>query len=123
MLGQDTLGTDGEFKSADFACVTEWTQKLAEGLARIANEQVTAEREQRDAYKDRNVEQWTELSADRTALAEELPALLEASKTEADADRASKEEAPPVPEEAETDLRLREGKVKLSKLKALVEAK
>jgi len=130
MLGLDTLGTDGEFKEADFQSVMEWTKKLGDGLARIANERVTAEREQREAYKTTNGEQWTELSADRTAMAEELPALLEASAAEAAQVRAAAmeapaegEEAPPVPDEAEADQKLREGKIKLEKLKALVEAK
>merc|ERR1719502_2201013 len=127
----DTLGTDGEFKDADCDTAAEWTAKLATGLARIEAEKIGAERDAREGFKARNGEQWTELQALRTAFTEELQGLLDASKEEAAAARAAKhaetapapaegEEPPPVPEESEAESKLREGLVKLGKLKERV---
>ena len=47
-LALDTLGTDGEFTDADCALVVEWTKKLADGLARVCSEKITAERAMRE---------------------------------------------------------------------------
>merc|ERR1712166_74641 len=51
-LALDTLGTDGEFKEDDCSTAVEWTTKLSEGLARVSNEQVEAERTARTALKE-----------------------------------------------------------------------
>jgi len=132
----DTLGTDGLFKEADSSTAVEWTMKLSQGLGRIAKETIEAKRATRNGYKERNAEQWTDLTAARTAMAEELPAILEGSKAEAAAARAAAmpplpeavegeeaPEAPAPPEEPEAETALREGLAKLKKLKALVEEK
>jgi len=130
VLALDTLGTDGEFKTNDCECAVEWTKRLGEGLGRIANEKVSAERDTRTEFKDKNVEQWTDMNAHCTAMEEELTALLETSKQEAHDQRAAAvpapadgEEAAPVPDEDEADMRLREGKIRLTKLKEMVESK
>jgi len=136
MLGLDTLGTDREFLEAECSCAVEWTAKLGEGTARIYTEKITKERAERDAFKEKNVEQWADLAAARTLLAEELPALLEASKEAAAVARAEAmpapaegeevvegEEAPPVPEEGEEEIVARETCIKLEKLKERVTEK
>lgn len=127
-MALDTLGTDGEFAAPDCDTAVEWTAKLATGLARIRNETVEAERAARNGFKEANAEHWAVLSAARTALGEELQGLLDVSKEEATAARTEKHEAslgevaegeepPPVPEEPEVETALREGKIKLMKLK------
>jgi hypothetical protein len=67
-LALDTLGTDGEFQESDCSTSVEWTNKLAEGLARVANEKVGAERAARQEFKDKNIQQWGELEAQPAAL-------------------------------------------------------
>jgi len=130
-MALDTLGTDGEFKDPDCDTAAEWTAKLGEGLARIEKDKVEAERTARTGFQEKNLEQWTELEALRAQYVEELPALLEASKEEAAATRAAKhaesaeapadgEEPAPVPEETEQETALREGTLKLGKLKERV---
>jgi len=130
-MSLDTLGTDGEFAEPDCNTSVEWTNKLSEGLARVATEKVEAERAARAGFAEKNKEQWEELGAARTALAEELPGLLEESKAEDAAARAAKhaeglpepvegEEPPPVPAEPELEAALREGRIKLGKLKDMV---
>lgn len=124
----DTLGTDGEFRDADCAIAVEWTNKLAEGLGRVSKEKVEAERAARQGFKDKNVEQWAELQAARTAFTDEIQALLDTSKEEDKTAREAKhaegkgeeDEATPAPEELEDECALRESKIKLGKLKERV---
>jgi len=117
-VGLDTLGTDGQFGEVDCSTASDWTAKLAEGLGRIANEKIEAERATRAGYQQRNVEQWAELNAALAAVAEETTQLLETSKTEAAEARAAAvpppaegEEETPVPDEPELELALREAQV------------
>jgi len=123
----DTLGTDGEFTDADCALAVEWTKKLSEGLTRVCNEKITAEREYRAEVTAANDTHWTELDAARKALDAELPGLLEESKLAAASERADLmpetpegEDPVPTPEEPEAEKALREGVIKLQKLKERV---
>jgi len=134
-LGLDTLGTDGQFKKSDCEVAIDWTAKLAQGLGRIAQETIEGERATRQGYKERNIEQWGDINAARVAVAEDLTALLEDSKTAAAEARAADMPTPPaegeegygeeqtVPEEAETDMALREAGVKCKRFKELIEEK
>lgn len=133
LVALDTLGTDGEFKEADCATAVEWTAKLGEGFGRVMKDKVEAERTAREGFKEKNMEQWAELEAQRTLLTEELQGLLDASKEEAKVAREAKhaeslgdpvegEEPAPCPDEPEDEVAFREGCVKLAKLKECVVA-